>query len=1144
MKALDGDFASIVRGHAVIEASAGTGKTYTIEHLVLQILRDFPAVQISNILIVTFTDKAAGELKSRVRARLEDALADPFQAGYGSKFREALEQFDSAPISTIHAFCNGILNEFPFESSRPLELDAGSDAAAVLRLFQEIVRNEWTRLPPGFFMGRTVVGPRGGKTREKSVIDRCLALSGDIISAAGSLRDQDTLLPDFPDRLQDCGTPDQIAAWTAAELRRRIRMRRQGSATITYDDMILNVAATLNADHHAGSRLLEILRRRYRFGLIDEFQDTDPDQWSIFRRIFVDGGAPCEPGGSGNTLIVVGDPKQAIYQFRGADIKTYFDACDALQESGEKILLRENFRSTPEVIDGLNCVFDVDSWFRDPADKPIHPIDFFKSAAPEGAAHRKALAADLSGRGAVVPVWLGEGTAEEGMTVQKCRWTWGSFVAAEILRLMNPATGVKLRLPNPANPGETTVRAPRFDDFCVLGRFGKDIVSVSESLAERGIPWSAYKQRTLYKSPEALEIRVLMEYLAGGDDGQGGDAAAPIFFSRIFFPGGDLAALAEPGRMERINSLLAAWRNLARLRQWELLFENVAKNSGLFEREALEVDGERRLSNWRQIFEELVSAADAGSLDARGLVRHLSGLGSVSDDAGDDSLISRLESESPKVRLMTCHAAKGLQFPFVFVCGGFTADHEEKGLVRCYDESGSRFFVFSEDGKIDKRFVIDRDEKRLYYVALTRAVYKVYFPVGFKNARGDSAVRRVLSASLEALVGGRPGESRVWTLIDAAGRPRDPETKEVMGETGSVAPLAVGEAGQSGPPVQFDLSPAARISWYKRRLRLDSYSSLAGKGGRNGRAGALPESAKEPRDDDDFDDVDGNDMVLPANVLLPAGKMTGTAFHGIMEALSGGRSPQNPEGLDFSAFGVSKAFEDTFAAVGDLVRLHLARNGILNRQAASASGVVDGADRQMTRLLKNALQTMLSPHAPLNFSMSDIRREDAVAEVEFHLDENILGMSRVGAAPGVLPGVTDGLLNGFIDLVFRKDGRYWFLDWKTTSIRPGAVPPDADGNVDEWSAASVNDAMEHGGYLVQAHVYRLALLQWLSRVYGDGGAARFGGGIFLFARGMTGPGRAVWNSIDLFNRENEDASRAFIARRIGLKTATGGVDES
>jgi len=146
MEAIDGDYSRVLRGHAIVEASAGTGKTYTIENLVLQILLDYPEIPISGILIVTFTEKAAGELKERVRTRLEKALltADPQHA---ATLSASLEQFDSAAISTIHGFCNGVLNEFPFENARPLQLETGSDGAARARILADIIRNEWPKLP-------------------------------------------------------------------------------------------------------------------------------------------------------------------------------------------------------------------------------------------------------------------------------------------------------------------------------------------------------------------------------------------------------------------------------------------------------------------------------------------------------------------------------------------------------------------------------------------------------------------------------------------------------------------------------------------------------------------------------------------------------------------------------------------------------------------------------------------------------------------------------------------------------------------------------------------------------------------------------------------------------------------------------------
>ncbi len=1142
---IDGDYAKVIRGHAVIEASAGTGKTYTIEHLVLQILMDNDDIGLSSILIVTYTEKAASELKGRIRTRIENALRAAAGTGganvVASRLKAALDDFDSASISTIHGFCNRILREFPFENARPLELEQGGDSGQSGRIFSDIVRTEWPKLPPELAEFTTEKGKS-----VRPVIAVALGMKSAILRAAAGLRGGDRILPPVQGGIEDCRTAGEIAAWTAVELRRRLDKEGMASSKITFDDMIMDLRKALCGGTPAGEKLHEILGRRYRFALVDEFQDTDPDQWAIFRRIFVEGR-------HGNRLIVVGDPKQAIYGFRGADVRTYLLARDVIVSSGGiRYELRDNYRSAGELIRGFNLMFGK-GWF-DAADDS-GGISYGPSGIPESAGG-KALLADETGRGAVVPVMLPFGADGKDLDRDDAFAEFGRFVADEIGRLM---AGVRIRCPENRDGFGPAGRKPGFDDFCILVRQHYDLLPLSRELDRKGIPWAGYKQRNLYQSGEALETRVLLDLLAAGDADARRQKLCTALLSRFFYHGGAPASMMDDARLAAIGTMLDRWQGHVRNRDWPRLFDVIAADTLLFQRDALAPDGERRLSNWRQIFEELAAAADTGSLDARGLARHMKSLCDGGDD-GDETGLNRLESETPRVRFITCHSAKGLQYPFVFVSGGIGARDAGPGNpARLHDASGGRaFLIGGKDAEIPDGYAADFDENRLYYVAMTRAMYKVYFPLpasGTVSSRSQGLFR----ASLDNLVTDRLGDQAIWTCVDTDGNRLAPETAGAVEGPGDSSATGAAGGGASGVAV-FDLAPAHRIGWLDRRLWIDSYSSLAARkrrsdwapaGGSDGDdapaaaesirgaafvnvEGARPDPEGEPDDDDGGDGAGDGEVTRKA--LLPRGRAAGKALHGILETLARGGSEHNPKGLDFTTFA---GFESVDAAAGtpalqELVRMYLRRFRIPEREVMADGGVVDSTARQMTALLFNALTTPLGTAAPLDFRMCDVPSTDAIPEVEFHLGESGLAVRDVAGVPtSVLSPGREGLLNGGIDLVFRKDGRFWFVDWKTTTVRDAGAGDGAAGSRSSWSAGALEKAMLDHGYIVQAHVYRIAMMEWLSGLYGDRAPGMFGGGLFLFVRGMDAPGLGVFSSVDEFERVALAESRERIAVLIG-----------
>ena len=299
--------------HAVIEASAGTGKTYTIENLVLRLLIEM-RTPLENILLVTFTEKATGELKGRLRATLGRTLRE--QPEHRPVLLPALDRFDQASIFTIHGFCQRLLQEYALEQGQDFRAALVDDAELLAPALRAVQRKLW----------RTQFGERLRDVLERAGYSRATATAWDerVRAVAKEFHPRSdhqlrpALVPDWWQRLDEPGAnwAGQLAVFTVGAVRDHLVEHKRQRGLQSFDDMIGTVEASLDPQRNPDApQLLNRLRERYHFGIVDEFQDTDPLQWRIFRRIFLDASTA--------RLFVVGDPKQAIFAFRGADLPTY-----------------------------------------------------------------------------------------------------------------------------------------------------------------------------------------------------------------------------------------------------------------------------------------------------------------------------------------------------------------------------------------------------------------------------------------------------------------------------------------------------------------------------------------------------------------------------------------------------------------------------------------------------------------------------------------------------------------------------------------------------------------------------------------------------------------------------------------------------
>ena len=1091
----------------IVEASAGTGKTFTLQRIVLKLVSDpdeTRRVNVRNILLVTFTDKAAGELKDRIRRILDEAGC-------------LTSDFAETTICTIHSFCRELLSSFAFGNGVPMRFDiAGSDDDPIHRAVLAALRGDKfrTKFAGNFDAYMLAAGldtadalaakaeerlgawaKRGDPPEEPRRLDEAarrslaglaaaldLDLHGLVVNGrarpgfeaavqtvrenAAALRSDDfgafvaavaasasacsklnpsvngqgrgvhlfDVRPDlgrFASAVQGAAEilADEMPAGLAGLAWPDFLRLKAESSALTFDDLVAQASRAVareaeREERGVRSELLDAIRRRYRIALVDEFQDTDQRQWDIFRRIFsyrvnrIEGADAPEP--RQGFLLVVGDPKQAIYGWRGADVATYLAAKEFI-ESGDgaqpALPLDKAWRSSRELTDAFNTVFGEPSGWFGGMTEGGRSIEYRPVAYPEGNGRFRDLA-DFTGRPSVN---LLESLPRRLPDPKGGNAGYGNQATCLPVFLENAAREMKrLRGLDPAytttdDKGNLAEHRIRFRDMCVLVRGHAGAQTAQRILSRHGIPYAYYKEAGLFATEEAESILALFDFLSA--PGTPGNLAALLLTPLFGVRPADLGRTLAEGGNEH-SRLLDEWQGLAAKRDWSKLFESVMDDTLLARPAAGDFGFDRRWTAFRQILDGLLAEQGRSALSVADFAALLRSWCANDRRAGENGSLRQKESDGDRVQIMTMHAAKGLEFKAVFVAAGWSEGDEDENA-----------------------------DKRLYYVALTRAEHKLYLPwtQWSPHRRGDRDEPGVgskgspllgdgfFAKGILAFLGGR--KETVLSPADAAGAASDPGTPG-------------GEGG--GPPPKLYGIPYLK----NRRIQWDSFSTLAG-GGSSRRAKAA--GAKTPDEP-----------------LLSRNNVSGTVFHEIMQELCENGDGPGEAGFAIGRLGLAEALED--AAFAGIVQAAMRRHAVGNQERGG-----DSTARTLMRMAWAALNAEIRFEDGSSFLLRDVPAADRHAEVEFAVDQAAV----FGADLPPLGGRRrTGAFNGSIDLLVRPKGRQgpvYILDWKTNSL-------------EDFGDKAVAAEMAEARYDLQFKLYSLAVRQWL-------GKDALGGVAYLFVRG-------------------------------------------
>lgn len=1180
-----------LHGERLIEASAGTGKTYTIAGLYLRLLLGHgPLIEegadagqpsaherplsVTEILVVTFTEAATAELRGRIRGRIHEARL-AFMRGESKdallaqlleevedhelaarRLLAAERQMDEAAVFTIHGFCQRMLKQNAFESGALFETEFLTDDSQlrlqavsdywraefypVDKTLASAVRALW---PSPAALLREMNGwldnselemrpPAGDETlaaRHQAAMARIEAVKEGWLAQVDEIRRQtdghisrytgknyEGWLAKIADWAQDeasgyaipkelerfgqtvleanlkkggavptlplfgeidallasrPGIRDLILQRAAVVVRSRMQASKRQAHQLSFDDLLKDLDGALGSS--LGERLCERIRATYRVAMIDEFQDTDPQQYRIFHRLY---------GGHQDTaLLMIGDPKQAIYGFRGADIFTYIQA---RRNVSAHYTLGRNWRSSGALVAAVNGLFER---AKDPfiyeADIPFLPV----------AAQGKSKALWLEGETApVLHCWqlTGQPTFNRGDYQSKM----ARATAAEIHRLLTLAREGKALI------GSEPVKA---GDIAVLVRTGAEGKLVQQELARLAIA-SVYlsNRESVLEQVEAREILLILHACQNPSEERSLRAALATGLFDL-----DAKALDELASDERVwesavqefMEYRKVWHKRGVLAMLRALLHRRNLASSLL----ASPYGERRLTNFLHLGELLQQVSS--ELDGEyALLRWLGE--AVNRQSGQDAeQILRLESERKLVQIVTIHKSKGLEYPLVFlpfICSHRSADTP---LYHEADEAGNRT-ILDLTGAEDSLAEADKErlaeDLRLLYVALTRGVYATWLGLApVRSGNGKSEKTDLHQTAIGYLLQkGEEGDAA--TLATALSALAEDLPGVAVGEPSLTRPAPLpAEEEQLGEPQVRRFGGTLERDWW-----ISSYSGLAAQGHGHSK-GVL---ANPGFDDEVVTEAAAlaaeqpEEAPQPSIFTFPKGARPGTLLHSLFET------------IDFES------------AAGDSLAQHIAT---LLAQGGFDDSWAQVLQQQVEAVLETPLETGFGEPVRLR----DLAPERKQVELEFFLP-----MGRVTApaltalcqqhdplSRGNKPlsfATVQGMLKGFIDLVFEWQGRWYLLDYKSNHL--GMSPAD-------YSRPALEQAMVEHRYDLQYQLYSLALHRLLAlRLPGYDFDQHFGGVFYLFLRGMpqggifhTRPSRELVQGLDrLFSEGATTAS--------------------
>ncbi|MEX2477351.1 MAG: exodeoxyribonuclease V subunit beta [Gracilimonas sp.] len=1139
-------FEAPLTGISLVEASAGTGKTYNITSLYVRAILELN-LEPDQILVMTFTEAATAELKSRLRGRLKESLKaieikepgkddflkellDKNYKDAALKLKKALENFDESSVFTIHGFCNRLLSEYSLQFDVNPNFEILKDTSELLQdcvddywraflrsteesnsnartlnylieigfgpddlrnvldfilkyphsrvvpenistsdfedIFSELettfgaIRNAWKKEGKeiselywsGNLNGQSFKLTADTVQKDWKMINEFVESDSAVISVwdrlyrfGNYMREKgstnsftvpdfefNSLIEQYVELLEELKyLKPAFIKESVEEIRHQFEYQKSISNLVSYDDLLQIVEKGLREDR--SGFLSKNIREKYPLALVDEFQDTDPIQYNIFRTVYY--------GEQDTGLFMIGDPKQAIYAFRGADIFTYLEAKSDADKS-QSYSLRSNFRSNEGVIEGVNSVFSYakNSFL-------LEDLNFESAEFPHSIKSDDEYIVHDSGD-QLKPLQFITLNDLEYTNKDDLRADISEIVAGEVNRLLSGDFKLK------GDPVQEK-------DIAILVRTGYEGEEIQDALRSQGINSVLRSRKSVFKTKEGEELyRILSAVLRPGYEGRIRSALATTLMG---YNASDLLELND--NEAKWSDIISSFTEIKQ--SWtekgiETALDLLLRKFGVTERISNQPKAERRISNLSHISELLSKTAREQHLNPKGLLKWFFGKANDdSDKAGSDEEELRLESDEDLIQITTIHASKGLEYPIVFCpfLWSSRAKPDKNSILKFYDGDSTVIDIsqnIDHETKTDHKRMTEHQNRsedvRLTYVALTRAVAACFVLLPNYKSIKDSPLAYMLNGDNGS------GEINNFESI---------KEKLLASEKLLVRKPEVVSSGSSknGPKKldQLDTAVFNRSDVFNFP-RMLSYSSLAGE----------KHSGSYEKERDEIYEPDREVESLTNDRFgFPKGAHAGNFLHQVFEDIS---------------------FENTV----DLEKL-IAKN--LEYY---------GIDLKWERVAHEWIKEILKLNLKVpDITLSELKDGEVLKEMEFffpveHIEPNELWkMIRTDFKSGSEEQL-HGFMKGYIDLTFRHNGKYYILDYKSNYL--GNTPED-------YNSEALNVAMKDAGYDLQYHIYTVALHRFLSAKMKDYSYEKhFGGVLYLYLRGAVKglPGSGVF----------------------------------
>jgi len=1177
----------------IVEASAGTGKTYTIVGLYVRLLIE-EKLNVDEILVVTFTKKATAELRERILDRLRECLVSLKNGEPGDdsflnelhewgenrkeaieKIRKAIHDFDDSQVFTIHGFCQKVLKEEALVSGASFEMEldqsdtllhqaaedfwrvfidkySGSDAGrnyisklmAVGNTPAELVDELYAMFgkpyaeTEGVVMDDPIQYLENLLTLKQRLANNWSDCRSDVLSVLekcdvksytgyfdGRLDKFERFLKDSSDQpesnalkyftwvylsdesnLKKNGSPtlhhplfeecdqyyelvqeiDNVTSTVIKEAVDDIKSRRKkllnNSSIVTYDDLLVKLKDALQ-DELNGGPLASTLCKKYPFALVDEFQDTDPIQYSIFDEIY--------PRENTNTsLMMIGDPKQAIYAFRGADVYTYIRARKTV--TGGQYSLERNYRSTPKLIDAVNSLFTGEH-------VPFieNEIEFVKSK---------------HGKPELAESFLVDGKEEPPMKIYYRDGVSGKKEESKDFAFRGTVQQIT-ELLKKSKEGKATIDDKKVvaGDVAVLVSSHRDAEEIKKMLKTVGIGAVTYSREKVFESFEAKRLNLLMQAVLEPTNRQN---VQNVLVSGFF--GLDMNQIhqyqTDEEKRQRLVDELVDLNELWKSKGFYPMYRKLMfSNSRLHNFTKLE-NSERIITNLQQLAVICSKAELEGKLDPAALYRWY--YKELSDPDKDDEKTLLLESDQNLVKIATIHGSKGLEFPIVFCPTLWEGREHKKRLLEEYhsgDEDSDLIINFDQSDSDQRKAAMNQfklesvaEETRKMYVAITRAKYECRIFWAAHNQSHYSG----LGASLL-------GFEEVNNLIEQNCTVKNSDklkkgehlTDQIFHEQFCSIEKESQNTIQLNETESYD-QPAEHVfrgeeeaaDWKFKEYRgrnylriqknVDSFSSLANHKSEPGEPD-YDQFIESYVDSLSIRESETNELSI---FTFPRGATAGTLIHKLFEHE-----------------------EFNFDKIGQKNRKEISEEVLEQYQFDDKWAPV------LDEMLGNVSDSVIG-----DLALNKVSQLDELREMEFNLPvsppklEDLIAVIRNGNTPSDIKLDGNGFLTGFIDLIVRQNGKYYILDYKSNHL---------GDTIEDYTPAHLKAEMEAASYDLQYHLYIVALVKFLRKSLPDFNYERdFGGAAYLFVRGMrSGSDSGVWfhkPDVEIINKLEKTLDRS------------------